>query len=185
MDTLNFRLRLEIGFDGVVHQNDLFRCDRRVEAVVQEWLIARQLPSSTCKRHGVYPDEIALCVCTFFGVSQEQAWQQRITKGFAALLRCKSILILVISHLGHSTAGKREAGSTASTSISAKSNLHFHFNAFVFEGIDAAFCISSFQQNTCHCLRFLAYSSGSLLSPASWFCVPDRTRRVAARDGSR
>ncbi|WP_162493830.1 hypothetical protein [Paraburkholderia phytofirmans] len=152
---------------------------------MQDWLINRQLPSSACKKHCEYPVRMNLCARTFFGVSQGHAWQKCVTNGVTVLLRCKSILILVISHLGHSTAGKREASRTVSTSISAKLSLHIHFNAFVFEGIEAAFCISSFQPNTCHCLRFLAYSSGSLLLPAWWFCVPDLTRHVAARDGSR
>ncbi|MGE8490757.1 MAG: hypothetical protein ACN6OQ_20575 [Paraburkholderia nemoris] len=40
----------------------------------------------------------ALCICTFLSISQAQASQQYIASAFAALLRCKSILILVISH---------------------------------------------------------------------------------------
>jgi hypothetical protein len=81
-----------------MHLHESFQCNCRVEGLVQESLTARHLLSSSCKKHGEYPPQAVLCICTFFGVSQGQAWQQCIVKGVAALLRCKSILILVISH---------------------------------------------------------------------------------------
>ncbi|WP_041759125.1 hypothetical protein [Paraburkholderia phytofirmans] len=81
-----------------MRQHVPFRAEMHTDALAQRFPNDRQLRafSGKIRRRDTAPP--GLCVCTFLSISQAQASQQYIASGFAALLRCKSILILVISH---------------------------------------------------------------------------------------